>query len=118
MKIIVYIQSIDGKINNNSLEAFVATKKIKDSKVYFLTFDKEVADKLKGYNSSGVILVNNKELKSYNPIYYLKTLEETYKKYNPDFILANGENASHGKGISKSICDGFCPEKRPTINSE
>ena len=27
------------------------------------------------------------------------------KKYNPDFILANGENASHGKGISKKICD-------------
>ena len=27
------------------------------------------------------------------------------KKYNPDFIIANGENASHGKGISQSICN-------------
>ena len=27
------------------------------------------------------------------------------KKYNPDFIIAYGENASHGKGISQSICN-------------
>ena len=35
----------------------------------------------------------------------IKQLPNFKKKYNPDFILANGENASHGKGISKSICD-------------
>ena len=35
----------------------------------------------------------------------IKELPYFKKKYNPDFVLANGENASHGKGISKSICD-------------
>ena len=32
----------------------------------------------------------------------IKELPYFKKKYNPDFVLANGENASHGKGISKS----------------
>ena len=35
----------------------------------------------------------------------IKELPYFKKKYNPDFVLANGENASHGKGISKLICD-------------
>ena len=34
----------------------------------------------------------------------IKKLPYFKKKLNPDFILANGENASHGKGISESIC--------------
>ena len=32
----------------------------------------------------------------------IKELPYFKKKYNHDFVLANGENASHGKGISKS----------------
>ena len=35
----------------------------------------------------------------------IKRLPYFKKKYNPDFILANGENASHGKGISQTICN-------------
>ena len=35
----------------------------------------------------------------------IKKLPYFIKKYNPDFILANGENASHGKGVSQSICN-------------
>ncbi|PPR35707.1 MAG: hypothetical protein CFH26_00392 [Alphaproteobacteria bacterium MarineAlpha6_Bin4] len=34
----------------------------------------------------------------------IKQLPNLKNKYKPDFILANGENASHGKGISHSIC--------------
>ena len=35
----------------------------------------------------------------------IKELPYFKKKYSPDFILVNGENASHGKGISHSICN-------------
>ena len=34
----------------------------------------------------------------------IKQIPYFKKKYDPDFILVNGENASHGKGISHSIC--------------
>ena len=34
----------------------------------------------------------------------IKEIPYFKKKYTPDFILVNGENASHGKGISQSIC--------------
>ena len=35
----------------------------------------------------------------------IKELSYFKKKYSPDFILVNGENASHGRGISQSICN-------------
>ena len=35
----------------------------------------------------------------------IKKLSYFKEKYAPDFILVNGENASHGKGISQSICN-------------
>ena len=34
----------------------------------------------------------------------IKQIPYFKKKYDPEFILVNGENASHGKGISHSIC--------------
>jgi len=34
----------------------------------------------------------------------IKKLPYFKKKLNPDFILVNGENASHGRGISQIIC--------------
>ena len=33
----------------------------------------------------------------------INKLDYFKKKLNPDFILANGENVSHGRGISKKI---------------
>ena len=35
----------------------------------------------------------------------IKQIPYFKKKYDPEFILVNGENASHGKGISHSICN-------------
>ena len=35
----------------------------------------------------------------------IKELPSLKDKFKPDFILANGENASHGKGISQAICN-------------
>ena len=35
----------------------------------------------------------------------IKQIPYFKKKYDPEFILVNGENASHGKGISDSICN-------------
>ena len=29
------------------------------------------------------------------------------EKYSPDFIMANGENAAHGFGITAKVCASF-----------
>ena len=74
MKIIVFIQSSDGKINSNSLEALCAAQKFSESsntEVKIISFDENVANELKQYQSDGIIYINNSELKNYNPIYYL-----------------------------------------------
>ena len=92
MKIISYIQSTEGQINNNSLEAFAAAQKIcseNNGQIYLLTFDKEAANKLPSYNSDGIILMSNDLLKDYNPIYFLHSLENIYeevKSSNPEII--------------------------------
>lgn len=36
-----------------------------------------------------------------------KTLDKLYQKYKFDALVVNGENAAHGRGISKTICEEF-----------
>ena len=90
MKIITFIQSTDGKINSNSIEAFSASQKISEknnAEIYLLTFDETLADQLASYQSNGVIIIDNSELKNYNPIYYLSALESIFSKYTPDLLF-------------------------------
>ena len=90
MKIITFIQSTDGKINNNSIEAFSASQKISEknnAQIYLLTFDASLVEQLTNYKSNGIIVVDKSELKDYNPIYYLSTLEFIYNKYSPDLLF-------------------------------
>ena len=58
MKIITFIQSTDGKINGNSVEAFAASQKISEknnAEIYLLTFDESLVSELSKYKSNGVI---------------------------------------------------------------
>ena len=90
MKIITFIQSTDGKINGNSVEAFAASQKISEknnAEIYLLTFDESLVSELSKYKSNGVIFTNNSELKNYNPIYYISALESVFNKYNPDLLF-------------------------------
>ncbi len=36
-----------------------------------------------------------------------KNLDVLYRKYSFDAVVVNGENAAHGRGISKTICEEF-----------
>ena len=38
-------------------------------------------------------------------IWYLIIYHDLKRKYNPDVIIANGENAAAGRGITKAIFD-------------
>ena len=90
MKIITFIQSTEGMIHNNSLEAFCAAQKFSESlkaEIKIVTFDPIVAKELCQYKSNGIILIDNDELKNYNPIYYLHALYETFNDQNTDLFF-------------------------------
>ena len=90
MKILVFIQSHESKINNNSIESLCATQKLasnNSAKVYAVTFDKTVAENLSQYDLSKVVLINNEELNTYNPLYYLKTIELLNNMLHPDLLI-------------------------------
>ena len=90
MNILVFIQSLDGKININSLEALVAAQKISehdDADIQAITFDKNISQELNSYKLSNVIYVANDELNEYNPLLYLKCLELLNNELSPDLIL-------------------------------
>ena len=90
MKILTFIQTLDGKANNNSLESLCAAQKISNNnngQLHAVVFDKNVADQLKNYDLSSVIYINNSELNNYNPEYYLKSLELLNNEFNPDLLI-------------------------------
>ena len=90
MKILCFIQTLDGNANNNSLESLCAAQEISKNngaEIHAVVFDKSIADKLSGYQLNSVIHINNEELKNYNPEYYLKALEMLYNDLNPDLLV-------------------------------
>jgi len=90
MKILCFIQTLDGNANNNSLESLCAAQEISknnSSEVHAVTFDKSIADKLSEYQLNSVIYINNEELNNYNPEYYLKALEMLNNDLNPDLLI-------------------------------
>ena len=90
MKTLCFIQTLDGKANNNSLESLCAAQSIaknNSGELHAIVFDKNVAEQLKNYDLNSVIYINNSELNSYNPEYYLKSLELLNNEFNPDLLI-------------------------------
>ncbi|MAZ61416.1 MAG: electron transfer flavoprotein subunit alpha [Candidatus Marinimicrobia bacterium] len=90
MKILCFIQTLDGKANNNSLESLFAAQEISknnNAEVHAVVFNKDVATKLSSYKLNSVIYINNSELETYNPEYYLKSLELINNELNPDLLI-------------------------------
>ena len=90
MKFLVFIQSLESKINNNSLESLCAAQKIankNNAEVHAVTFDKSVAENLSNYSISSTIYINNSELSDYNPLYYSKCLEILNNEINPNLLI-------------------------------
>ena len=90
MKILCFIQTLESKANNNSLESLCAAQNIaknNNAELHAVVFDKNVAEQLKGYELNSVIFINNQELSNYNPEYYLKSLELLNNEYNPDLMI-------------------------------
>ena len=90
MKILIYIQSSEEKINPISLESIVATQMIKsqqDAEVHAVTFSKSVAEQLSGYDINSVIHVEDDKLKDYSPLHFLEVFDQLNTKLSPDMIV-------------------------------
>ena len=90
MKILVYIQSGEGKINPISLESLVAAQQLKNEKsaqVHAVTFSSDIANKLSQYDIDNVIHVNDNNLQEYSPLHYIETFNQLSSELNPDLII-------------------------------
>lgn len=74
MKILVFIQVDDNKINKMSLEALKCAQDL-TSHVSAVTFHEGAANELTNYNLNEIIFAKNEKLNTYNPLYYAKALE-------------------------------------------
>ena len=90
MKILIYIQSTDKKINPISLETLVAAQELKQSKgasIHAITFSRENSEQLKNYELDSIILVENENLSSYNPLYFIEAFNQLMKEHSPNLII-------------------------------
>lgn len=75
MKILVFIQVDDNKINRMSLEALTCAQNL-NANVTAVTFNEDAANNLSKYQLDKIILAKNEKLNSYSPLHYAKTLEQ------------------------------------------
>jgi electron transfer flavoprotein alpha subunit len=75
MKILVFIQVDDNKINRMSLETLACAQSL-NANVTAITFNEDAANELKKYQLDKIILAKNEKLNSYNPLNYAKSLEQ------------------------------------------
>ena len=90
MKILVYIQSAEGKINPISLESLVAAqqlKKEKSAQVHAVTFSSDIANKLSEYDIDSIIHVSHDSLDEYSPLHYIETFNQLNSNLSPDLII-------------------------------
>ena len=90
MKILVYIQQDEGKINSVSLEALKGAQDIAaqtNGTVSALSFNAGVCSQLTGYDVAEVLVVEDDNLNTFNPLFYLKALEDIAKAESPDIIV-------------------------------
>ena len=75
MKILVFIQVDDNKINKMSLETLRCAQII-SSEVTAVTFNESAANDLSSYNLNEIIFANSSHLENYNPLYFASAFEK------------------------------------------
>ena len=90
MKLLTYIQHDLGKINPVSLESLQAAQEIalqSGGEVSAIIFNQAGAETLTKYDLSEILLIENPQLNTYNPLSYIKTVEEIIKSESPDVMV-------------------------------
>ncbi|MAP67117.1 MAG: electron transfer flavoprotein subunit alpha [Candidatus Marinimicrobia bacterium] len=90
MKILIYIEDNDNKINSNSLESLKAAQEIKANKsgqVYAVTFNDIIANELTRYDLDKIYSFKNSNLDDYSPLFFIKAMENMIEEIKPDIII-------------------------------
>jgi len=90
MKLLVYIQQDQGNISSGSLESLKGAQEIAEKSngtVSALTFSSKAGEQLTGYNLNEVLVTDNPQLETYNPLYYVKAMEDVARSESPDILV-------------------------------
>ena len=93
MKIVAFIQSSDNQINSMSLESLAAAQKMKkmcNGELHLVIFNNDLGSALLEYECDSVIILDNSQLQSYNPLFFVEAFNQISDQINPDlFIFAH-----------------------------
>ena len=90
MKIIIFIESSENKIHPVSLESLVGAQKLKNDtngELHAIIFNSNLTDTLSGYNLDSVLCVNNENLNTYKPLYFLEALNQINASIDPNIFI-------------------------------
>jgi len=90
MKLFVFIQHEEEKINSVSLEALQGAQEIAEKSggnVSAVTFSPSAGEKLTGYDLSEILVIENPQLTNYEPLYYVKAMEDALASESPDALV-------------------------------
>jgi electron transfer flavoprotein alpha subunit len=93
-KVLVFIESANGKIKKSSLELLSATAGNEVGAILIGDNASTVAQALKNYPVQKAFVFNNASLKDYNSSSYYACFEQVLKKFNPDLLLGSGSMAA------------------------
>ena len=93
MKIVTFIQSSDNQINSMSLESLAAAQEMKkmcNGELHLVIFNTNLGNALLEYECDSVIVLDNSQLQSYNPLFFVEAFNQINNQINPDlFIFAH-----------------------------
>ncbi len=89
-KVLVFIESANGKIKKSSLELLSATTGNEVAAILIGDGVTTVAEELKKYPVQKAFVFNNPSLKDYNSAFYLSCFEQVIQKFAPTLVLASG----------------------------
>lgn len=88
-KILVYLETANGKIKKTSLELLSACQGHESHALLIGDGLKDAAESLKKYSVSSIHLVQNSALKNYNSSYFFAAALGVVNKVNPDILLGS-----------------------------
>ena len=90
MKLVVFIQNENDKINSVSLEALRGAQDIAEKSggaVSAITFNASIGKKLIDYDLNEIFVIEDEYLKTYNPLYYVKAMEIVASTEDIDILV-------------------------------
>lgn len=93
-KVLVFLESTNGKIKKSSLELLSATAGNEVAALMIGENASTVAQSLKNYPVQKAFVFSDAALKDYNSAYYFSCIEQAIKKFGPDVVLASGSMAA------------------------